>query len=336
MKSLKKCFILSAIFMLALTSCAKKGGQGADVSVSGDSPAKTAPSSSRNASKGASTGVIYANGTGLYTETDEGKMKWTAEAALGDIAVYLGEKKEAARTDGQTRSFFHIQLNDKDYWVQDYSFEPDTVPAFISTADTVLYKSESLAAMTDEIVPQYLIVAVYKKSLENANNRFLEIAAYSSEFVTTWSVKEKFVKRENVETNKTSVDAMILAQVAMESKNDTIRAELFQNAIEMGSSYSDVIADLQSLAEIMIKEENFLKNISAEKINEKVTVAEDIDLLSIPDEDNARIVNMLKADSSAVATRKYVGQNASGEEREWLYIQSKQKKGWVQADFIKM
>ena len=336
MKMLKKGFILTVIFMLALTSCAKKEGQGAGDNSSGDSSAaKTSALSSRNASKGASTGVIYANGTGLYIETDDGKMKWTAEAALGDIAVYLGEKKDAVRTDGQKRTFFHIQLNDKDYWVQDYSFEPDTVPAFISAADTVLYKSESLAAMTDEIVPQYLIVAVYKKSLENANNRFFEIAAYSSEFVKTWSVKEKFVKRENVETDKTSVDAMILAQVAMESKNDTIRAELFQNAIEMGSSYSDVIADLQSLAEIMIKEENFLKNISVEKINEKVTVTEDIDLLSIPDEDNARIVSMLKADSSAVATRKYIEQNGFGSEREWLYIQSKQKKGWIQADFIK-
>jgi len=338
MKNVKRYFIVSVIFMSVLTSCAKKEGQGTQSAAGGDSQsaAKTSAFSSRNASKADSTGVIYVNGAGLYTETDEGKMKWAAEAALGDIAAYLGETKEASRTDDQKRTFFHIELNGKDYWVQDYSFEPDTVPGFISLKDTVLYKSESLAAMTDEIIPQYLIVAVYKKSLENAGNRFLEIAAYSSEFVTTWSVKEKFVKREAVETDKKSVDAMILAQVAMESKNDTIRAELFQNAIEIDSSYTDVIADLQSLAEIIAKEESFLKNISVEKINEKVTVAEDIDLLSIPDAYKARSLSTLKADSSAVATRKYIGQNDFGEEKEWLYIQSKQKKGWVQAEFIKM
>jgi len=342
MKKLNKMVLFAVLGMMQIVSCAKNGGQSTENSPSGgtqetvQSDVKQESASGSENTAGVS-GVIYVNNAGLYTENDEGKMKWAAEAALGDKALYLGEKKEAVRTDGQKRTFFHIELNGQAYWIQDYSYEPDTVAAFISGQDVVLYKSESLAAMTDEFIPRYAIVAVYNDSLEKADSKFIKIAAYNSELVTSWSIKDKYVKRDAVETDDMSVSAMILAQVAMESKNDTIRGELFQNAVEIGSPYSDTIAVLQSLSEIMIKEDNFMKELTTEKINEKVTAIDDINLLSIPDENASRTVNMLKAGTAATATRKYVKQNADSENAvEWLYIQNKQKKGWVQVDSVKI
>jgi len=342
MKKLNKMVLFAVLGMMQIVSCAKNGGQSTENSPSGgtqeavQSDVKQESASGSGNTAGVS-GVVYVNNAGLYTENDEGKMKWTAEAALGDKALYLGEKKEAVRTDGQKRTFFHIELNGQAYWIQEYSYEPDTVAAFISGQDVVLYKSESLAAMTDEFIPRYAIVAVYNDSLEKADSKFIKIAAYNSELVTSWSIKDKYVKRDAVETDEMSVSAMILAQVAMESKNDTIRGELFQNAIEIGSPYSDTIAVLQSLSEIMIKEDNFMKELTTEKISEKVTAIDDINLLSIPDENDSRTVNMLKAGTAATATRKYVKQNADSENAiEWLYIQNKQKKGWVQADSVKI
>lgn len=342
MKKLNKMVLFAVLGMMQIVSCAKNGGQSTENSPSGgtqetvQSDVKQESASGSENTAGVS-GVIYVNNAGLYTENDEGKMKWAAEAALGDKALYLGEKKEAVRTDGQKRTFFHIELNGQAYWIQDYSYEPDTVAAFISGQDVVLYKSESLAAMTDEFIPRYAIVAVYNDSLEKADSKFIKIAAYNSELVTSWSIKDKYVKRDAVETDDMSVSAMILAQVAMESKNDTIRGKLFQNAVEIGSPYSDTIAVLQSLSEIMIKEDNFMKELTTEKINEKVTAIDDINLLSIPDENASRTVNMLKAGTAATATRKYVKQNADSENAvEWLYIQNKQKKGWVQVDSVKI
>ena len=342
MKRLNKIVLFAVFGIIQIVSCAKNGGQSTENSPSGgtqetvQSDVKQESASGSENTAGVS-GVIYVNNAGLYTENDEGKMKWAAEAALGDKALYLGEKKEAVRTDGQKRTFFHIELNGQAYWIQDYSYEPDTVAAFISGQDVVLYKSESLAAMTDEFIPRYAIVAVYNDSLEKADSKFIKIAAYNSELVTSWSIKDKYVKRDAVETDDMSVSAMILAQVAMESKNDTIRGELFQNAVEIGSPYSDTIAVLQSLSEIMIKEDNFMKELTTEKINEKVTAIDDINLLSIPDENASRTVNMLKAGTAATATRKYVKQNADSENAvEWLYIQNKQKKGWVQVDSVKI
>ena len=342
MKKLNKMVLFAVLGMMQIVSCAKNGGQSTENSPSGgtqetvQSDVKQESASGSENTAGVS-GVIYVNNAGLYTENDEGKMKWAAEAALGDKALYLGEKKEAVRTDGQKRTFFHIELNGQAYWIQDYSYEPDTVAAFISGQDVVLYKSESLAAMTDEFIPRYAIVAVYNDSLEKADSKFIKIAAYNSELVTSWSIKDKYVKRDAVETDDMSVSAMILAQVAMESKNDTIRGELFQNAVEIGSPYSDTIAVLQSLSEIMIEEDNFMKELTTEKINEKVTAIDDINLLSIPDENASRTVNMLKAGTAATATRKYVKQNADSENAvEWLYIQNKQKKGWVQVDSVKI
>ena len=343
MKRLNKIVLFAVFGIIQIVSCAKNGRQSTN---NENSPADEVQKVDHMDAKQESasgmgnamdiSGVVYVNNAGLYAENDEGKMKWTAEASLGDKALYLGEKKEAVRTDGQKRTFFHVELNGQHYWIQEYSYEPDTVAAFISGQDVVLYKSESLAAMTDEFIPRYAIVAVYKDSLEKPDSKFIKIAAYNPELVSSWSIKDKYVKRDAVEMDEMSVSAMILAQVAMESKNDTIRTELFQNAIELGSPYSDTIAVLQSLSEIMIKEENFMKGLTVEKISEKVTAIEDINLLSIPDEDSARTVNMLKAGTSATATRKYIKQDGDSESGvEWLYIQNKQKKGWVRADSVK-
>nr|WP_255822283.1 hypothetical protein [Treponema putidum] len=247
----------------------------------------------------------------------------------------MAKKRKRKRTDGQKRGFFHISLKDKEYWIQDYCYEPNTVAGFISSADTVLYKSDSLTAVTDEIIPQYFIVAVYKDSLNSSNQKFVKIAAYCPELVTSWIVKEKYAKRDTVEFQKENVAAMVLAQIAMETQSETSRAELFQNAIEMNSHYSDDIAILQNLAQVLDAEAAFLKKLESEKVEKKFTAKEDVELLSIPSSDgNLRVLASVKADTVLHASKKVVIVDGDGSQTEWYYVQNKQKKGWIQASYL--
>ena len=332
----RKFVLLLCVLLFAFASCKKEEATSKSESEKSDSMGsmeKDTPKESIGEVN--ADGVIYVHRAGLYTETDEGKMKWAAEASLGDVAIYLGEKKEAQRTDGQKRVFFHISLKEKEYWIQDYCYEPNTVAGFISSADTVLYKSDSLTAVTDEIIPQYFIVAVYKDSLNSSNQKFVKIAAYCPELVTSWIVKEKYVKRDAVEFDKTNTDAMLLAQVAMETQSETSRAELFQNAIEMNSRYSDDIAILQNLAQVMDAEAAFLKKLEAEKVEKKFTAKEDVELLSIPSLDaDPRVLASVKADTILHASKKVVIVDGDGSQTEWYYVQNKQKKGWVKASYL--
>ncbi|UTC63208.1 hypothetical protein E4O05_04795 [Treponema sp. OMZ 787] len=330
---IKKAVLLLCVSLLVFVSCAKENVSEKSSSVKTEKTDDVSKESSKKAEEDVKVeGVIYVHRAGLYTETDDGKMKWVAEASLGDKALYLGEKKEAQRTDGQKRVFFHISLKDKEYWIQDYCYEPNTVTAFISSTDTVLYKSDSLTAVTDEIIPQYFIVAVYKDSL---NTKFVKIAAYCPELITSWVVKEKYLKRETVELETPSVDAMVLAQIAMETQSETSRAELFQNAIEMNSRYSDDIAILQNLAQVMDSEAAFLKKLEAEKVDKKFTAKQDIDLLSIPTVDgDVRVLASVKADTILSAAKKVVIAESDGSQSEWYYVQHKQKKGWIQASYL--
>ena len=295
----RKFVLLLCVLLFAFASCKKEEATSKSESEKSDSMGsmeKDTPKESMGEVN--ADGVIYVHRAGLYTETDEGKMKWAAEASLGDVAIYLGEEKEAQRTDGQKRKFFHISLKDKEYWIQDYCYEPNTVTGFISAEDTVLYKSDSLTAVTDEIIPQY-------------------------------------VKRDAVEFDKTNTDAMLLAQVAMETQSETSRAELFQNAIEMNSRYSDDIAILQNLAQVMDAEAAFLKKLEAEKVEKKFTAKEDIDLLSIPSsEGEPRVLASVKADTILHASKKVVIINDDSSQTEWYYVQNKQKKGWIQASYL--
>ena len=332
----RKFVLLLCVSLLAFASCTKEDATSKSEpakSEAMDSMEKDSPKESM--AEVNADGVIYVHRAPLYTETDEGKMKWAAEASLGDVAMYLGEKKEAQRTDGQKRVFFHISLKEKEYWIQDYCYEPNTVAGFISSVDTVLYKSDSLTAVTDEIIPQYFIVAVYKDSLNSSNQKFVKIAAYCPELVTSWIVKEKYAKRDTVEFQKENVAAMVLAQIAMETQSETSRAELFQNAIEMNSHYSDDIAILQNLAQVLDAEAAFLKKLEAEKIEKKFTAKEDVELLSIPSlEGEPRVLASVKADTVLHASKKVVIVDGDGSQTEWYYVQNKQKKGWIQASYL--
>ena len=332
----RKFVLLLCVSLLAFASCTKEDATSKSEpakSEAMDSMEKDSPKESM--AEVNADGVIYVHRAPLYTETDDGKMKWAAEASLGDVAMYLGEKKEAQRTDGQKRVFFHISLKEKEYWIQDYCYEPNTVAGFISAADTVLYKSDSLTAVTDEIIPQYFIVAVYKDSLNSSNQKFVKIAAYCPELVTSWIVKEKYAKRDTVEFQKENVAAMVLAQIAMETQSETSRAELFQNAIEMNSRYSDDIAILQNLVHVMDAEAAFLKKLEAEKVEKKFTAKEDVELLSIPFLDGEpRVLASVKADTILHASKKVVIVDGDGSQTEWYYVQNKQKKGWVQASYL--
>lgn len=332
----RKVLYVLACGVIILSSCEKKDAgseKGSDEVTKSEHSADTEKNNTPPSSF--TTGIIYVHKAALYTENSDGKMKWAAEASLGDTAVYLGEKKEAQRTDGQKRTFFHIEVKGTNYWIQDYCYEPNTVPAFVKMQDTVLYKSDSLTAATDEIVPQFFFIAVYKDSMPTGNEKFVKIATYCPELAVSWIIKDKYVKRECLDFAEANVQAMLLAQVAMESRNDTIRAELFQNAIEMDSDYKDDIAELQNLTEIIINEEEFLKTVLSEKIEEQVIVKNDVNLLSIPVLGNSRLLNTLKANTSAVAYKKVSMTDAENNTVEWYYIQNKQKKGWVQSSDLK-
>lgn len=102
MKKLNKMVLFAVLGMMQIVSCAKNGGQSTENSPSGgtqetvQSDVKQESASGSENTAGVS-GVIYVNNAGLYTENDEGKMKWAAEAALGDKALYLGEKKRSRK-----------------------------------------------------------------------------------------------------------------------------------------------------------------------------------------------------------------------------------------------
>ena len=316
--NLKK--MLAALFtvLFLLSSCAKKNGDAASQATGEAAAVETV------------TGVIYANKAALYVEDEQGKMKWSAEAVLGDIAAYLGEKKEAVRTDGQKRTFYHINLNEKEYWIQDYCYEPNTFPAFIARPDTVLYKSENTLGVTDEIIPQFFVVAVYNDKTFQGDGLFVRIAAYCPELASS-IVKNKFVKRDNIETDGQDVRAMMIAQVATEVRNDIIRAELFKNAAAFTDNYADEIEEIRTLTETVIEEENYLKTLTIVKVSKTVTLSNDADLLSVPKTDSyyARTVASLKNGTSAAALQKTTLTDDEGNEIDWYYIKNKQQKGWT-------
>ena len=103
----------------------------------------------------------------------------------------------------------------------------------------------------------------------------------------------------------------------------------------MDSRYSDDIAILQNLAQVLDAEAAFLKKLVTEKIDKKFTAKEDIDLLSIPSsEGEPRVLASVKADTILHASKKVVIADGDASQTEWYYVQNKQKKGWIQVSYL--
>ena len=286
------------------------------------------------------TGVIYVNDVSLYVENEDGKMKWARSCPIGEKALYLGEKKEATRTDGQKRTFYNISYDNTDYWIQDYCYEPDTSLGFIVSENTLLYKDDSLAAATSEVLPQFFIVAVYNDSLKSSS-KFVKIATYNTDLTSSWVVKDKYVKREAVEVSELDVQAMLLANVAAETKNEVVRKELFTNAMEMGSKYTDDIALLGELTERKILENEYLSGLKTETVKQKITLDKETEVFSIPKDsqinDQAkpsglepRLLGTLKANTSVTATKRLVIDAIENTLVVCYYVESGQYKGWIE------
>jgi Bacterial SH3 domain. len=196
---------------------------------------------------------VLLNGTGLYTQQDDGKMKYTESADAGEILELVlvkndekkaksVEVKTAERTDGQKRDFIHVMKGSKDVWVQTALFAPNTRPVVITSDEAVMYKSADISGVLGDTYPQYLIAAAGE-----SQNGFVQIYAYIEGSLSAGS-PARFVKENCVSYDLTDVKAMQLLNAARIAKNDTAKKELLHNALSLNSSFNGMIRDAYNSA----------------------------------------------------------------------------------------
>jgi len=207
-----------------------------------------APDALSTTPNGERQGVVLLNGTGLYVEQEDGKMKYASSANAGDVYNLILVKPEGAKekvcetkeaervSPAGKRNFYHISKEDKEFWVQDALFAPDTVPAIITATDAVMYTKPDISSVVSDgsIFPQYQIVGV-----GDSEKGFTATYAYIEKTISATSLR--YVKGDCYTTSSDDIKAYQMYTSAINAKNNTVEKTLLQNALELHSSFDDLI-----------------------------------------------------------------------------------------------
>lgn len=295
------------------------------------------------------SGVVLLNGTGLYTEQDDGKMKYSASANAGEtLELVLTQKegdkqksvdtKSAVRTDGQTRDFIHVLKDKKDLWIQTALFAPNAKPVVIISNDAVMYKNADISGVLGNTYPQYLVAAAGE-----SKNGFVRIYAYIEGVISANSA-ERYVKEDCISYNIDDVKAMQLLTAARTTKNDTAKKELLKNALALNSSFNDMIQNEYETAfpdetnEENMTSENESGQSGEESVESNATITSDdgslVNVREAPDV-NAAVVKQLATGTSVYYEKISDATDEINGVSDYWYQITYPVEGWVFGEFIK-
>ncbi len=210
--------------------------------------------------------VILYDTAAKWNEDAQGNMAFSESSSSGDVVeacmipdpaspdAFIAEEKKAIRlTDKLEREFYHIQVEGKDYWIQDLFLAVDAIPGVISSDNAILYtKPNALTISASALtLPQYSIVGVHPKE---STSDFLCVSAYVPEFSST-VVNKQFIKRDMATTDSRDLQVLRLYNVAKVNKNEIVKRELLNDAMSVGGNFNYLIVealDELSSSEIML------------------------------------------------------------------------------------
>jgi hypothetical protein len=159
-----------------------------------------------------------------------------------DPAILVPEKKTAVRlSDNEERQFYHIRAEGQDYWIQDLFLAVDAIPGIIFADNTFLYTEPDISAISSNALklPLYALVGVH---MAESTPDFICVSAYVTDFSST-VVDKQFIKRDTVTSDSLDLRVFRLYRVAEASSNETVKRELLNDAMSLGSSFNYLISE---------------------------------------------------------------------------------------------
>jgi hypothetical protein len=237
----KNSFVSVILCVCAALILSCSGGEGGGASSSPASPpAVSAPPAPVPERPQTVPGVILSRAT-LWRENDGLMTPASVQVNTADIIGWRNEVKTAVRsTDKASREYALIEVDGKDYWVQSVFVAGDAVPGVIIGEEAVRYARADVRSPNPNglVIPIYSLVAVHTGQ---ESDLFTGVSAYYLEGERAVLIKNEFIKKENVSTQKADVDGMQLYTLARDAKTDVAKRELLRSALDTGSRFHALI-----------------------------------------------------------------------------------------------
>ena len=177
--------------------------------------------------------LIYQDGS-LWTENEDGSMKWSTTLSNGTgLKVYPDSSKMAAREGKNDETeFVKVRFDNKDYWIQTALIAQNAVESVV-LEDTLVYQNPDIAAVTNISVPALTIVAVSNDEViaEDPSFKFKKIS-----YRTDKTYRSVYVKQNVLSNDKEDVLVLRMLNKLKSTKNETVKEEVFNNALQLNCS----------------------------------------------------------------------------------------------------
>jgi hypothetical protein len=305
-------------------SCSNSGGSAAAEATTPSAPAVQTPVESPAASV---PGVVLSRAA-LWTEK-EGVMNPVTQATKGDVVIWKNEVKEASRSsDKAVREYARVEFDGKDYWIQSVFVVQDALPGVITGQETVRYTRASFTALHPQglTIPQYLIVAVHSGSEAEG---FIGVSAWI-EGDRPVTIKNEFIKKENISVRPEDVKAMQLYTLAADAKTEVSKREFLRNALAMGSQFSGLIEEELYGFEATAMDATDIEDVPPYEISVIRPGATVYDMPTI----RGRNIGLAPKDSTVTVSGRTVQEERlnSGDAARWYRIE--EPVGWVFGSYL--
>ena len=179
--------------------------------------------------------LIYEEGS-LWTENENGTMRWNCNIAQGTSLNLYPESEKMAVRDGTTgeTEFVKLCFNNSDYWIQTAIIAKNCKPALVLD-DTVVYSTPELTGVSSVKVPANTIVAVDESYTTPIDS---EIDFKKVTFRTDKNYRSCYIKSDSISGNNDDVTLIRILNKFKVLKNDEVKKEMLINAKKLYPSPS--------------------------------------------------------------------------------------------------
>lgn len=150
-------------------------------------------------------------------------------------------KKDAVRlSDKNKRNFYHVIIEDADYWIQDYAIAPEAIPGIVISDEAFLCTDADISTMTSWRNPLGTIVGIHKK---DSDSKFLCISSYLpyNEEEKQRSASRHFVEKAVVSEKPDDIAAYTLLLTAQSQKEEAVKRKQLEAALEKNTAFKALI-----------------------------------------------------------------------------------------------
>lgn len=259
----------------------------------------------------------------------------------GETVTMFEDEVEGSTGDLKMRFLKILDKNEDEMWVNQRYIIPGGQVGVIVQDDVLLYDEAKLTKYTSSMLPKGQLVGVYPEK----DGQFTKLSGWND---SLYGFAQMFVKSDTVSTNEDDITAVILMDRAMNEKNDIVKEQVLNTALELNSpAFGNEIRLLLREMEDASDGDAASSGKTTEEVTERpereteafimdgTIISDNVRVRDYPYENGTEVLTTLQTNQDIVIIEKTVSvYTIDGDTAPWFKINDPE--GWVFGAFVEL